>query len=69
MSPKEVEEYFSDKSLVPELKIVDVDYHKVNIAIQDNQKNATVVFIHGAPGSWSAFIDFMKNGELRKMGG
>lgn len=66
MNPNEVEEYFSDKSMVPELKNIKVGERNINLAFQDNQKEVTVVFIHGAPGSWSAFIDFMKNSDLRE---
>ncbi|MEL6558191.1 MAG: alpha/beta hydrolase [Bacteroidota bacterium] len=65
MKPDEVDAYFKDKSKVPELKRIASGNREISLAFQDNHQETTVVFIHGAPGSWSAFIDFMKNDDLR----
>mgnify|MGYP001799428631 CR=1 FL=1 len=65
MSPKEVNHYFEGTAGQPELKTVEVGKRQINFAFQDNDKPVTAVFIHGAPGSWSAFVDFMKIDSLR----
>lgn len=65
MKPNEVDAYFTDKSRVPELEKIVLGNREISLAFQDNHRETTVVFIHGAPGSWSAFIDFMKNDDLR----
>jgi len=66
MSPKEVDKYFQEEiELKPVLKKVKVRDQQINFAYQDNGKKATAVFIHGAPGSWSAFVDFFKENSLR----
>ena len=65
MKPDEVDAYFKDKSRVPELKKIASGNREISLAFQDNHRETTVVYIHGAPGSWSAFIDFMKNDDLR----
>lgn len=67
MSPKEVDKYFEGDLSKPELKSVQVGNQTVNYAYQDNNKDTTVVFIHGAPGSWSAFVDFFKVNQLKEV--
>ncbi|MEL7148839.1 MAG: alpha/beta hydrolase, partial [Bacteroidota bacterium] len=65
MSPKAVDQYFEGIDGKPELVDVEVRGRRINYAFQDNGQPLTVVFIHGAPGSWSAFVDFMKADSLR----
>ncbi|MGB3468767.1 MAG: alpha/beta hydrolase [Cyclobacteriaceae bacterium] len=64
MESSEVDNYFEQQEDIPALLVVEVEERTIHMAFQDNQKNTTVVFIHGAPGSWSAFIDFMKVDRL-----
>ncbi len=67
MTPLEVDEYFkSNKNLQPKLLKVEIDKRNIHYAYQHNHQNITAVFVHGAPGSWSAFIDFMMNDDLRE---
>lgn len=65
MSPKAVDRYFDGIEGKPQLKTVTIDSREINFAYQDNGKSVTAVFIHGAPGSWSAFVDFMKVDSLK----
>lgn len=37
-----------------------VGERNMHYAYTDNQKEILVVFVHGSPGSWNAFIDFFK---------
>lgn len=49
----------------PRMVSVDVEpglMHFADLAVEDNEH--TVVFIHGSPGSWTAFIEYFKNSEL-----
>ena len=66
MTPQQVMEYYqADKR--PILNSIDVNGRKIHFAYQNNNKDVTAVFIHGAPGSWSAFADFLKDDSLRKV--
>jgi pimeloyl-ACP methyl ester carboxylesterase len=66
MSTTEVEEYFSP-SQAPVVRDTLIANHTINYAYQDNHQAITIVFLHGAPGSWSAFADFMKMDSLREV--
>ena len=66
MSVTEVEEYFSNFQ-APVIKDTLISNHRINYAYQDNNQAITIVFLHGAPGSWSAFVDFMKMDSLRNV--
>ncbi len=67
MTTQEVDEYFKEsKQQQPKIVKLSTEGRIINYAIQDNQKSVTAVFVHGAPGSWSAFVDFMKNDNLRE---
>lgn len=41
-----------------------VDTRNMHYAYLDQQQDSMLVFIHGSPGSWSAFIDFFKADSL-----
>lgn len=65
MSTSRVKKEFQEKELrCPEIISVKVDNRNVNYAYLDNEKDNLVVFVHGAPGSWSAFVDFFKDSTL-----
>ncbi|MDX1627670.1 MAG: alpha/beta hydrolase [Fulvivirga sp.] len=64
MSASEVETYFKDRDKAPKLEKYKVDDREIHYAAIGSDSLPTVYFFHGAPGSWSAFIDFMKNDAL-----
>ena len=64
MSQKEADKYFKDKSLKPKLKTYQVEDRTVSYADIGSDSLPTVFFFHGAPGSWSAFVDFMADTSL-----
>ncbi len=43
-----------------------VDSRNIHYAYTDQSMDTMIVFIHGSPGSWSAFIDFFKADSLLK---
>lgn len=64
MSDKKVDAYFEDKSFKPKSEFYEVDGYKMHFKVLDMHKPATLVFIHGTPGSWDAFIDYFKDSTL-----
>lgn len=64
MTPKEVDNYFKFSELKPTIESYKVNKRKVNFASVGSDSLPTVIFLHGAPGSWSAFIDFLANHNL-----
>ncbi len=41
-----------------------IESRNIHYAFMDQEKNTMIVFVHGSPGSWSAFIDFFKADSL-----
>lgn len=41
-----------------------VESRKMHFAFIDQEQDTMIVFVHGSPGSWSAFIDFFKADSL-----
>ncbi|MBO3696856.1 alpha/beta fold hydrolase [Roseivirga sp. E12] len=64
MSDKEVEEYFEEEPNKPVSKFYDVDGYTMHYMYQDMDKEGSLVFIHGTPGSWDAFISYFKSDTL-----
>ncbi len=64
MSKTEIDEFFKDKPY----KGTEISYYagkqKINYLIAGNDSLPLVIFIHGSPGSLSAFIDFMDDSVL-----
>ena len=67
ISDKKAFKYFEDKPLQPKIYKIAVDGHTINYADIGADSLPTVVFFHGAPGGWSAFIDFIANPKLQKV--
>lgn len=63
MNKKEVNKYFPDDA--PQLVTVNHDTWDIHFAEIGSDTLPLVVFVHGAPGSWSAFRHFLKDKELR----
>ena len=64
MSPKKVDNYFESSTIKPSIESYKVDGRKVNFASIGADSLPTIIFFHGAPGSWSAFINFLANPDL-----
>ena len=64
MSQKEVNTYFADSKLKPTISAYNIAGRTINYSAIGNDTLPTIIFFHGAPGSWSAFIDFFQNDSL-----
>ncbi|MEQ9297116.1 MAG: alpha/beta hydrolase [Cyclobacteriaceae bacterium] len=64
MSGKEAAKEFEGQVLIPVILKHEIDGQTMNYALLDQGHSSMVVFLHGAPGSWSAFVDYLKNDEL-----
>ncbi|HCX20745.1 MAG: alpha/beta hydrolase [Flammeovirgaceae bacterium] len=61
---EEMNHSFKDEAYIPVSNILTIDSANTHYVFIDNHKDNLAVFIHGSPGSWSAFIDFLKNDSL-----
>lgn len=66
LTPAETKKAFVDKKIKPELNISKAAERPINYIEIGNDTLPTVIFVHGSPGSWSAFEDFLKTDSLLK---
>lgn len=66
MSKSEVDKYFKEEVLKPKILRIQSKKRTINYALIESGQKPLVVFVHGAPGSLKAFIDFLKNKKLQK---
>ncbi|NOS56762.1 MAG: alpha/beta hydrolase [Cyclobacteriaceae bacterium] len=64
MSKKEISSYFKTKEKKGTLHEYKFDHQKINYLKVGDEVLPLVVFVHGSPGSLSAFIDFMADTVL-----
>ncbi len=64
MSDKKVAAYFEGVPFKPQSEFYEVEGYKMHFKALDLDKPATLVFVHGTPGSWDAFIDYFKDSTL-----
>lgn len=64
MSQKEVNKYFEGHPIQPEIIKYEQLDRRINYAAIGYDSLPTVIFLHGAPGSWSAFKHFLKDTSL-----
>lgn len=63
-SPKEVEAYFKKKNVAAAQLYYKVGFRKIHYVKAGDETKPLVVFIHGSPGSLSAFIHFLADTSL-----
>lgn len=66
MSKTEIDRYFKDKSMKGTLHDYKIGKQKINYLHVGDSTLPLVIFVHGSPGSLSAFIDFMADTILLK---
>ncbi len=66
VSQKEIDEKFSGYVQKPVQHQIDVEGVSMNYAEIGSDSLPVAFFVHGSPGSWSAFLDFMKDTSLLK---
>lgn len=64
LSPKEVDEHFKSQKFKPLQHQVLVNNRTINYAEIGNDTLPVVIFVHGSPGSWSAWEGFFKDSIL-----
>ena len=66
MSDKKFDTFYAEKSHKPISKFYKVDGYEMHYMYQDMDQEASLVFVHGTPGSWSAFADYFNFNTLYK---
>lgn len=66
LTPEETTTAFVNKKFQPKIILSEVTERPINYVEVGNDTLPTVIFIHGSPGSWSAFVDFLKTDSLLK---
>jgi len=66
VSQKDINEKFMGYQMEPVQHQMEVQYIKMNYAEIGSDSLPVVFFVHGSPGSWGGFIDFMKDTVLLK---
>ncbi len=64
MNKSEVRKYFKDQTIKPNLQTIKTNTWDIHFAEIGNDTLPLILFVHGAPGSWSAFRHFLKDDEL-----
>jgi len=64
MSKKEVNEYFQSKKITGSQHQYKAGKYTIHYARAGNENNPLVLFVHGSPGSLSAFIHFLDDSIL-----
>src|SRR5436853_881219 len=67
MTNKEIDHYFQDKAQKGTQEFYYVGKQRINYLTVGRDTLPLVVFVHGSPGSLSAFIDFMSDEQLLKV--
>ena len=59
MSEQKAQKFYSDKRFQPQFHSYKIDEERViNYVEQGNENDRMLIFVHGSPGSWSAFRDY-----------
>jgi len=66
MSDKKIDAYFDNKAVKPQFSTVMVGDRPIHYAslLVGNDSLPVVLFVHGSPGSWDAFIGFFADSSL-----
>lgn len=64
MSDRKVRAYFADRPVKPQFGFLTVDGRPLHYARLGADTLPMVLFVHGSPGSWDAFIDFFTDSTL-----
>ncbi|MBV6644113.1 MAG: alpha/beta hydrolase [Cyclobacteriaceae bacterium] len=64
ISEEKVKKEFEGLNWMPELRYDTIGERIIHYAEVVQGKDCLVVFVHGSPGSWSAFMEYMKSDSL-----
>ena len=65
-SDEEAKEDFSKSGVTLTTSTISVDHHHIHYAKTGNDSLPTIFFIHGTPGSWDAFAEYLQDKDLLK---
>jgi pimeloyl-ACP methyl ester carboxylesterase len=68
MSPKEVDAFFKEKNVSATQHSYRVGFRELHYVKAGDATKPLILFLHGSPGSLSAFIDFLVDSTLLKEG-
>lgn len=66
MSPKKTKSFFDNSATVFIDSTLKFDVYKIHYIQTGNEDNPTLFFIHGSPGSWDAYKEYLKDTVLLK---
>lgn len=64
MSPKEIDQYFAERALHANQEHYTIGDRTIHFVQAGDSTKPAVIFVHGSPGSLSAFIDFLADSVL-----
>lgn len=64
MSEKQIDAYFQEKDVAISQRSYQLGFREIHYILAGDKTKPLVVFIHGSPGSLSAFIDFLADTTL-----
>lgn len=64
ISDREAKKIFTAKNIPLKLADLYSDKHRIHYAITGNDSLPTLVFIHGSPGSWGKYMQYMLDEDL-----
>ncbi|MEM7299378.1 MAG: alpha/beta hydrolase, partial [Bacteroidota bacterium] len=64
ISDEEARDVLSESANEIHFNDVKIQERTIHYAYTDNNKDLLIVFVHGSPGSWNAFIDYFKADSL-----
>jgi pimeloyl-ACP methyl ester carboxylesterase len=64
MSDRKIDDYFANRPVKPTFETIKVNERSIHYALIGADTLPTVLFIHGSPGSWDAFIGFFADSAL-----
>ena len=64
MKPEQADAHFAAHAVTPHFQSYQHEGRRMNYVSVGDPTKPLVLFVHGSPGSWSAFIDFLTNSRL-----
>jgi pimeloyl-ACP methyl ester carboxylesterase len=66
MNSAKTKAFFTENKIAFNDKVLDFYDHKLHYIQTGNEQNPTLFFIHGSPGSWDAYKEYLKDSLLLK---
>jgi pimeloyl-ACP methyl ester carboxylesterase len=63
-SKKEIDEKFRKAEIEPNYNFVKFGDRNIHVVSTGNKTNDTIIFVHGSPGTWDAYVDYLTDKAL-----